>query len=318
MNLDFLCKPMGLVMRFIYDLVSGMDTSMFSAYALTIIISTLIIKVIILPLTLKQTKSMKSMQVLSPQIKELQEKYKKDPQTLQRKQAELYKESGYNPASGCLPLLIQLPIIMAFFYIIRDPSFVFSDMGSNYSLAQLAAMIGINDISNITFMLDGKETAIKSFANLIAYAQTMNIDISAIQNAITLSSDKFWIWETAINRSFFWVSDLSFASNAILTSGTVNGLNMGFNIPFIGSAVPIFAGISAYTTYITTKLTSKAQEATATNEQAQQTQKTMNTIMPIMIFVMGLQFPAGLALYWSISNCFQLVQQMIIMRPTTI
>jgi len=314
MNLDFLCKPMGIGMRFIYDLVSGMDSTLFSAYALTIIISTLIIKVVVLPLTLKQTKSMKVMQDLSPRIKELQAKYGKDPQTLQRKQAELYKESGYNPLSGCLPLLIQLPLVMAFFYIIKDPSFVFGDLGSNYSLTQLASMIGIDSLDGLNFMLDGKEVVVDSLKNLLLYANHMSIDASSIQNTIMIAGDKFWIWETAINRSFFWINDLSFASNIMLADGSVNGLFMGFSIPFVGAALPILAGISGYSTYITTKMTSSAQAATAANEQAQQTQKTMSIVMPIMIFVMGLQFPAGLALYWSISNCFQLVQQSIILR----
>lgn len=128
MNLDFLAIPIGMLVKLIYNMVSVLDSKYLSAYAISIIISTIVFKLIILPLTLKQTKSMKKMQELTPKIQELQEKYGKDPQTLQRKQLELYKEANYSPFSGCLPLLIQFPILIAFFYVIRSPEiYVFKD-----------------------------------------------------------------------------------------------------------------------------------------------------------------------------------------------
>ncbi len=102
-------------------MVSGLDSQYVSAYAIAIILSTIIFKAIMLPFTLKQTKSMKKMQEMNPKIKELQEKYGKDPQTLQRKQMELYKEANYSPFSGCLPMLIQFPILISFFYVIQQP-----------------------------------------------------------------------------------------------------------------------------------------------------------------------------------------------------
>ena len=94
MNLDFLAIPMGKLVKLIYDMVSVVDSKYLSAYAISIIISTILFKLVVLPLTLKQTKSMKKMQEMNPKIQELQEKYGKDPQTLQRKQMELYKEAN--------------------------------------------------------------------------------------------------------------------------------------------------------------------------------------------------------------------------------
>lgn len=88
-------------------------------YFLAIFIFTLIIKFLILPLTIKQTKAMVLTQEMQPKIKALQEKYKNDPKTLQQKQMELYKESGTNPLSGCLPILIQFPIFIAMYNVIR-------------------------------------------------------------------------------------------------------------------------------------------------------------------------------------------------------
>ena len=252
MNLDFIAKPMGMLVKLLYDIVSVADTKYLSAYAISIILSTIIFKLIMLPLTIKQTKSMKKMQKLNPQIKELQEKYGKDPQTLQRKQMELYKEANYSPFSGCLPMLLQFPILIAFFYVIRSPEiFVFEN-----------------------------------------------------QEAYNL-----------INKSFLWINDLRFTENFVFDNSVVNGISMGgMSLPFIGAAIPILAALSGITTYLTTKMTTAGQPAG--NEQAMATQKSMNMMMPVMIFVMSMQFPAGLGLYWVISNIFQLVQQYVVMNSS--
>jgi YidC/Oxa1 family membrane protein insertase len=92
-------------------------------YFLTICIFTFLIKSIILPLTIKQTKMTIKTQELQPKLKALQEKYKNDPKTLQQKQMEMYKENGANPLMGCLPLLVQLPIFMAMYAVIRQYHF---------------------------------------------------------------------------------------------------------------------------------------------------------------------------------------------------
>lgn len=87
-------------------------------YFLAIFIFTLIIKSIVLPLTIKQTRTTIKTQELQPKLKALQEKYKNDPKTLQQKQMEMYKENGANPIMGCLPLLVQFPIFMAMYAVI--------------------------------------------------------------------------------------------------------------------------------------------------------------------------------------------------------
>jgi len=90
-------------------------------YALAIIIFTLVIKLVLFPLSIKQLRSMRQMQNLQPKIKELEAKYGK--QNTQKKQEEtmkLYKENNVNPMSGCLPLLIQMPILFALFQVLRD------------------------------------------------------------------------------------------------------------------------------------------------------------------------------------------------------
>jgi YidC/Oxa1 family membrane protein insertase len=90
------------------------------SYGWTIIVITIIIKVVFWPLTQASTRSAKRMQALQPQIKALQEKYKDDPVKAQRKMMEFWKEHKINPMSGCLPTLIQMPVFIGFFYMIRS------------------------------------------------------------------------------------------------------------------------------------------------------------------------------------------------------
>lgn len=90
------------------------------SYGLAIIIMTILIKLILSPLTAKQIASTRAMSRIQPKMKELQAKYKDDKVTLNQKMSELYKQEGVNPLAGCLPLLIQMPIMIGIFYGIRD------------------------------------------------------------------------------------------------------------------------------------------------------------------------------------------------------
>ena len=89
-------------------------------FGVSIIIVTILIKIALLPLTLKQDKSMKEMKKIQPELEKLKEKYANDKQMLNIKTMELYKEHKVNPLGGCWPLLIQLPILIALFGVLRN------------------------------------------------------------------------------------------------------------------------------------------------------------------------------------------------------
>lgn len=110
---DIIAMPMGQLMRWIVDFVGS--------YGYAIIIFTLITKILLLPLNIKQTQGTKKMNAIQPKMKALQEKYKNDKEKMNEKLMELYKEEKYNPASGCLPALIQLPIVIALYNVLRVP-----------------------------------------------------------------------------------------------------------------------------------------------------------------------------------------------------
>lgn len=91
----------------------------FPSYGIAIILLTIVIKLILAPLTYKQVKSMKGMAELQPKMKALQERYKDNPQKIQEETMKLYKEMGINPLAGCLPLLVQMPFLIAIFYALQ-------------------------------------------------------------------------------------------------------------------------------------------------------------------------------------------------------
>lgn len=109
-------------MSIIYDIITKIILFMYSIfgdYGLSIIGVTILIKVILLPLTLKQDKSMRAMKKVQPEIDRVKEKYKNDPKMLNQKTMELYQTHKVNPAAGCLPLLLQMPILFALFGVLR-------------------------------------------------------------------------------------------------------------------------------------------------------------------------------------------------------
>src|SRR6266480_1547646 len=103
----------GAVMVFIHDHVVG------GSWGLAIIGLTIVVRLILLPLTLKQFKSMQALQRLAPKIKELQAKYKDDKQRLNQEMMKFYRENKVNPLGSCLPLLLQLPVFISLFYMLR-------------------------------------------------------------------------------------------------------------------------------------------------------------------------------------------------------
>ncbi len=95
-----------------------------------IIILTVVIKIILFPTMIKQVQAMNKMKNIQPKLKEIQEKFKDKPDEMQRRTMELYKKEQVNPFGGCLPMLIQLPILWAIFGLLQDPTFINNSIGN--------------------------------------------------------------------------------------------------------------------------------------------------------------------------------------------
>ena len=109
--MNFIITPLRWIIDLLYSWVGS--------YSIAIILFTLVVKLILLPLDIKQRHSMRKMQLIQPKVDEINKKYEKDPEKRSAKTMELYKKEKCNPMSGCLPMLIQMPILFAMFAVMR-------------------------------------------------------------------------------------------------------------------------------------------------------------------------------------------------------
>lgn len=119
------------ILKYLYELTVNIGIP---SYALAIILLTLGIKIVLYPLSYKQMHSMKRMQEIQPKVAEIQAKYKKTPEKANQAIMELYKQEKVNPMSGCLPLLVQMPILIALFQALQG--FQYQDLGSSFFWVQ--------------------------------------------------------------------------------------------------------------------------------------------------------------------------------------
>ena len=130
--LDVLASPVGHLLAFIHSALSTfLLPASGPAWALSIVLLTVTVRLLLFPLFVKQIKSQRRMQELAPKIKELQKLHKGDRETLNTEMMKLYKDNNANPISGCLPLLLQLPVFFALFTVIREFK---TDAGAAYGL----------------------------------------------------------------------------------------------------------------------------------------------------------------------------------------
>lgn len=140
--IDAIASLLGTVIRFIYNIVG-------ENYGLSIIIFAIVTKFILFPVNLKQSKSMEEMKKISPMEQEIKKKYKGDKEKIALETQKLYSEHKINPLGGCLPALIQLPIIIAMFYIVKQPLTYIKQMPKKEIAPYVQEMMNTKDkISN--------------------------------------------------------------------------------------------------------------------------------------------------------------------------
>ena len=135
--LGVIAKPLGMLLDLLYGFIGN--------YGICIIIFTVVVKVCLYPLYIKQIKSTAKMSDLQPKMQAIQKQYANDQQTMNIKMQELYKEEKFNPMGGCLPMLIQMPIIMGLFALLRNPMRYITD--ENMIFAFHESFIWIRDLA---------------------------------------------------------------------------------------------------------------------------------------------------------------------------
>lgn len=292
-----------------------------AALGISIIIFTLVARILLTPLQLSSQRTSRGMSKIQPELLKIQNKYKgKTDQESQLKQSKemqaLYKKYKINPFAGCLPLLIQFPLIMGLFNVLRAPANYIKTLGTEYS--NIAATI-IDKVSNYQDILQPYQSSIETMTRS-SYDLTNNVQLGQFLSHLSTSQ-----WAEFTGK----IGDAS-AEKAITSALTLKNqfeTFFGFSVVDTPSGlmstqwwaiiIPIIAGAS---TYIFTKLTMASNgqvQATASSKDGQANpadsmMKTMNIVMPIMTGAFAYTMPIGLALYWIAGNIIMLIQQKIV------
>ena len=287
---DLIRVPFGYLLDWLYTFTNN--------YGLALILFSLIVKLVLLPMSVKSKKSMLKMSRLSPQVKALEAKYGDDKQKYQLAVQQMYKEEGVSMGGGCLWSFIPLIILLPLYYVIREPitymmhnsrsvseaivAFIQAsgeNLGKNSYYAQLAAAGHIGD-----YMDELKALAVTANANL----QAMNFQFLGIDLA-GIPTFRFWECEG-------W--------------GEI-GL---FLIPVVS------AGLQAASMWLSQKMNNQVatnadgeQDADAA-KAANQTNATMMLMMPIMSLWIGFSMPAAISVYWIAQAVFGAVQDCILTK----
>lgn len=325
---------LGLIMNAIFELLSRVGIP---NIGLSIILFTIVIYLLLMPLTVKQQKFSKLSSRMNPELSAIQERYKgrQDNEAVVAMNAErkqVYAKYGVSPSGSCVQLLIQMPILLALYRVINSmPAYVVK-IGEAFGVLADKIMSSSGGVDYV------KETsAAKMFAKNFALADNT-------RNAIIDTLNKMSSADMTLLSEKFSLADLTYNGSVILSNGAQKGLIdtynnfLGLNIGnspmdtiktafaagnyFLLAGAVLIPVLSAVTQWINYKLMPQTVEADDNNkkkqpkndtaEAMQQSMKTVNTMMPIMSAWFCLTLPAGMGLYWVIGAVVRSIQQIVI------
>lgn len=287
---QFLANIFGYLLQFLYSLVNN--------YGLAIILFTVIIKVLLLPLSVKQQKTMKKSSEMQEKMKTIQFKYKNDPEKMNQEMMNLYKSENMSPFSGCLTAIIQMLLLLSIFYLVRSP---------------------------ITFMEKVPQESIDTYVQQL---KEEGKTVSNVYPEIDLIREANWLKEK--NPEDLNVDKLKIQMNFLgLDLSKIPQQNMTDYTVYI---IPLLYILSSFISIkMTTSLQQKKNKEKAetkidgttgkeivleeeNNEMdtVMQTNKMMSWMMPIMSISIAFVAPLGLALYWLMSNILMIVERLIL------
>lgn len=279
--IEFFADIFGYVLNFIYELVKN--------YGLAIIIFSVLLKLIMLPLSIKQQKTMKKSMKVQKQTQEIQEKYKNNPEKMNQEILDLYKRENMSPFSGCLSAIAQIVLLFAIFYLVRSP---------------LTHMVKVAPETVENYVNEVKAEEPEDNKNM-AYPEIAVIKEAREKLASgEVEEEKRADYEKmAINMEFLGL-DLSNVPTQDMSNPTV------FIIPAL-YVISSFISIK-----ISNNMTKKKEETKESSEMdaIANANKSMMWFMPIMSISIAIIAPLGLALYWLVNNILMIVERLIMNR----
>ena len=295
--------PIGDLLRYILDLIY----SLVGNYGWSVLIFTLLIRIILMPLDVKSKRSMKKMQLVQPRIDELNKKYANDKEKLNKKMQELYQKEKISPLSGCLPMLIQLPILFAMFAVMReiaDEETVAMILNIKENIEAGIAdfkpqLQGILWIKNVfqpdSFMSTVVPAAGDALAAITKASGNMTVEMIDAAKEF-LQTDMYRTWADAYG-------------NAVVYSAPL--LMWTINIPRMFNGLFLLPIMSAVSQFFASKFMNAGQPQPAA-QQKNSNSAVMKWFFPIFSLWICASSNAALALYWVFINFFQIIQQYII------
>ena len=243
-------------------------------YAIAIIGLTLAIMIVMTPLTLKGTRSMMVMQQLQPEMKKIQTRYKDDRPKLNEELLKFYKENDISPLGGCLPLLVQMPIFLVLYQVLRGLTRRISGMGfdTGWVTGQLGTGAGPTKAPALDRNFDPA---------FLDHKSKMYVDLSHTNTMQAFGMDLAESAKTALSKGFLHA------------------------IPYL--LLIVIVGITGF-------IQQKQIQGRNPNQQTNPQQQMIMKVMPIFLPVISFGLPAGLVLYFAVSNLYRVGQQWFISR----
>ena len=313
------------------------------SYGLAIVVLSLIMSSILWPFNVSQQKNMRTMQTLQPKLKAIQERYKSNPQMMQQKMMEFYKDHKFNPMGGCLPLLIQMPIFILLYSSLMSPQFIQIAGNSKFLFINrldttLRANAGVSNDGTMGVAQEHKFMPGKVAKVYIKDEILDNVKISNPKNALEVQGEikpgedmDLKISLDHLDLKFSQLKDVDKAEITVTDVNTRENENLTFNRQgedLLVASVPtipintawhldviILIALFGLTMWLSQKFMMAINKKNADADPTQQAiQKSMGTFMPIMImftFII-IPIPAGVFIYLIVSNLVQIIQTVIV------
>lgn len=322
--ISFFANLFGYILNFLYELVQN--------YGLAIILFSVLIKLIMLPISIKQQKTMKKSAKIQEEMKQIQFKYKNEPEKLNQEVMSLYKRENMSPFSGCFSSIVQIILLFSVFYLVRSPLTYMKKIDSS-AINEMKAIVqekgatrGYEEIAIIDY--------VRNLESQSSVSESQEVKIENIENISTENSENN---DTKISQDENGENENLAENNQEQKSqfniyDYVDQVNM--NMDFLGvdlSKVPtqdakdikvfIIPALYVISSFVSIRMSTSQQNKKNKNNQDSenreevdamaQSNKMMNWMMPIMSVSIASIAPLGLALYWLMNNILMIAERII-------
>lgn len=294
---------LGYIIEGIYN---GLEFCGIQNIGLSIILFTLAVKIILFPLTINQQRFTKVNQIMQPELNKIQKKYrnKRDNASMMKQQEEmnaLYEKYGASPTAGCLPLLIQMPILLALYRVVMDiPTYIPKVYNAYEPVAN--ALMGQN----------GFVKALQNVGETVKLSSRYNLadkpDLDGVVSYLSHMPNEAW---DLIAKKIPGAADVIAANvdKLIHMNDFIFGINITQAPGFRLSVYLLIPVLAAGAQFVSAKVSMGVMDD---SNPAAATSKNMMLVMPIMSFVMCISLPSAIGIYWAASAIFTVIQQLII------